>query len=235
MRVLFLVFVTIVTARVTNPQRQLYDLEDEIREKLENLRSTVRGSISAAISSVDNMMRQLFSFRNYAMLSATSAARELFQTFNNQITTLKDLAHAANQNIDVCLENNEPLLTDLYEDVVNILWECLTFADREMSIIQKEANYKIDTLMSEVNMFDFQVDLCAGDFLCMSSLITEIELAMIKIPQKIGLEVEQVNELFNELKVLIQECMDSKLAHITTEGGAIVTKITDCVNNILIV
>ena len=167
------------------------------------------------------------------MSAAEIAIQQEYQAFTTQVTTLKDLAQSAGYNVDICLQINEPLLDQLPQEIIDTLMECLAFANLEVTIIQNDSRYRIDILMNEVNVFDFQLDLCAGDFLCMSPLVEAIELALVNIPQKIGLIVQEAGDLAEDLKVLIKECTDAKVAQFVTEGGIVVSDISDCIDNIM--
>jgi hypothetical protein len=85
--------------------------------------------------------------------------------------------------------------------------------------------------MNDARVFYFHIDSCRGDFLCISPIVTKIELAMIEIPQKIGVEVERAADLYDDLKVSIGQCTDQKAAQFATEGSLILNDIATCVNN----
>ncbi|XP_063908614.1 uncharacterized protein LOC135126520 isoform X2 [Zophobas morio] len=227
MKLLFLFIISSVTFTTANK----YDVEAEITEKLEDLKSTVQGTISVAF--ITNLVKDFTSYRTSMIYSSASALGQQSQTFRNRINNLKMSAQYAGKNIDVCLSTNEPLLNKLANDASTQLNECVIVADSEMAIIEKDTNYRVDTLMNEVHKLEFQLDICANDLLCQASVTTDIETSMLSIPQKIGVEVDQAVILSDELKVQIKPCMDPKVAQYSLEAGAVASEITRCVNNIL--
>jgi hypothetical protein len=208
-----------------------YDLEDEVRDQVEALETTVRSAISSSFRSLDNLVREVYSFRDASITEANLSIQQEYETLDGQLTTIKDLAQAAGQDINICLETNEPLLNQLPDNIIASLRDCLAFANQELTIILNDARYRIDTTMNDARVFYFQIDSCRGDFLCISPIVTKIELAMIEIPQKIGVEVERAADLYDDLKVSIGQCTDQKAAQFATEGSLILNDIATCVNN----
>lgn len=206
---------------------------DEARAEYDDLQYLVRGVILNGFTTINNVVYDIFMYRNNMLEQSRIDFRQERETCSATVETLKGLGESAGVDVTACTDSAQSLLTALTSTLEDRLLECLVFTNVEATVIQNDARYYMDTLMTEVEIFDFQLKVCGEDFLCIEPILTQILEAKITIVQRIGVELDKANDLGEDLKVLIKQCADDKKSQSVAESGNVVSDATDCVNKLL--
>lgn len=209
------------------------DLLDEVREQLVQLRTTMQIRIWNSISELDYQERDFFKHRDNVFQESTVALQQKYESLLGQITASKILAETANINVSSCVDEPEEALFNLQKQITSNFWMCEWDANQESRKIVVETTYNTDILINHVEVFEFQIESCRGNFICIQPILTQIQLAIVTYPLKIDEELESSQNLFDQLKVFITKCDAIELAKITGEGDNIVENAIDCVNRLL--
>lgn len=174
---------------------------------METLKNLMLGEISVHLSEIDNMVTEWGTYRNNMITNAEISLQQLFDMYDSQLTAIKDLAQESGMDITPCLEPYQTTLTDLHKGRSENLPVCSEFSDGEMQGIKESSEYRMNALITEVEYYNYQLDRCQGGLSCISSIITEIDLAMVSMPQKLGVELDRSNNLYINLQRIIQSCV----------------------------
>lgn len=155
------------------------------------------------------------------------------ETIHSQLQTIKDLGHAAGKDISSCLNVREEYLQRLLGRFIEVIVGCTKGLISEAESLVKNGLYIIDININKVHALEQQLERCGEDILCISPLITEIQLSKIRLPQNIKTEVQATQSLLNTLKVSVQSCLNENIAEYTTQAGSILGDIAACVDRII--
>lgn len=155
------------------------------------------------------------------------------ESIHSQLQTLKDLANAAGKDISSCTNVREEYLQQLVARWVNNLIECAQSLVQEAQTLVQNGQYIVDININKVFALEHQLDICGEDILCISPLITEIQLNKIRLPQNIKTEVQATESLLTTLKVSVQSCIDGGVAEYTVQAGEVLGDIAACVDRII--
>jgi hypothetical protein len=229
--VLLLAFIAIqVNSTVLKAPR---DLVDEAERQLEELKSTVQGQIIVAHNDLQTIEVDFLSNSNNILQQAVIAIQQEQSTVDEQITQIKELAHAANEDISSCTDIREELLSRLPAEYNEMLRNCIFGKNREEARVVADAKYIVDVAVNKVHNLEFQFRQCRDDLLCLSPLITEIELDKIRLPQNIRTEVSAAQALLTTLKLSVAQCSDQNVSEYTSDANAILQDIISCADRII--
>lgn len=155
------------------------------------------------------------------------------ETALEQITEIKDLATGAGYDVSSCTNIREQLLNLLPAEYTNKMSKCITETSTEESKIMTDAKYVVDVYYNQVGDLEFQVQQCKGQTLCLTPVLTQIQLDMVRLPQYIRTEVIAVEELLKPLQLLVESCSTTIVTEYVGDATAIVNDIESCVNKIL--
>lgn len=207
-----------------------YDLVDEAKNLIQKLRDLLSGEIMGNSSKLESLFDTLRIYSDNAVAQGKIDLDQLHDLFSSQLMSLKELAEASGRDISVCLKPLQDKVTELYDANIETLPDCSSYGNRQMQEIEDTAIYHMNTLMNEIEYLNYQIDRCQGEFLCISPIVTEIDLAMISIPQKVETEVDKAGILTENLKPLLQSCIKSKVGQLSSWGLSIVNDATeDCI------
>jgi hypothetical protein len=209
------------------------DLVDEAEKQLEELKSTVQGQIIVAHNDLQTIEIDFLSNSNNILQVGTIAIQQEQSTVDGQITQIKELAHAANKDISSCTDIREELLSRLPGEYNEMLRNCIFGKNREEAQIVADAKYIVDVAVNKVHNLEFQFRQCRDDLLCISPLITEIELDKIRLPQNIRTEVNAAQALLTTLKLSVAQCSDQNVSEYTSDANAILQDIISCADRII--
>lgn len=159
--------------------------------------------------------------------------RQERETCSATLETLKELGKSAGVDVASCTDNAQILLTGLTSTLEDNLAKCLIFSNVQAAIIKNDARYYMDTVMTEVRLFDYQLKVCGENFLCIEPILTQILEGKITIPQKIGVEFDRARDLGEDLKVLIKQCVNDEKSQMIAESKNVVSYATSCVNDLI--
>ncbi|XP_044258097.1 uncharacterized protein LOC123007107 [Tribolium madens] len=209
------------------------DLIDDATKQLEELKSIVQGQILVAHSDLQQVQQD---FQTYGANSAESAAVNIQQekdTIDSQLQTIKDLAHSAGKDVSACTDIRETVLDRLPRSYVDEMNRHIAGLISEVGTILSDARYIVDISINKVHSLEHQLEKCKGDILCISPLITEIQMNKIRLPQNIKTEVQAAESLADTLKVSVNDASEQNVAQYTSEASSILGDITACVNRII--
>ncbi|EEZ97906.1 uncharacterized protein LOC103312155 isoform X2 [Tribolium castaneum] len=209
------------------------DLIDEATKQLEELKATVQGQILAAHSELEEIDQD---FQTYGVNTADAALITIQQekeTIDAQLQTVKDLAHSAGKDITSCTNIREDVLNRLPSTYAEQIIKQIGGLIKEVGALLSEARYIVDISINKVHDLEHQLANCKGEILCISPLITEIQLNKIRLPQNIKTEVQAAESLVTTLKVSVNDAGEQNVAQYTSEASAILGDITACVNRII--
>lgn len=209
------------------------DLIDDAKAQVTELRGIVRSSITAGSASVDNNIYDVYMVRDQAMEEARIDFQQERDTLLGELQTLESLGETAGVDVTACTDSEKDRINNLLNTLNDELNKCLAFSNQEVTIIQNDAYYYMSTKMTYVEVFNFQIDYCRGDFLCVSPILERVELAMVEIPEEIGVEANKAGELCDDLKVLVKQCTDDRKSDMVAEGSIYVSDASSCVNKLL--
>lgn len=171
--------------------------------------------------------------RNQAMEEARIDFQQERDTLLGELQTIESLGESGGVDVSLCTEPETNRINDLLNTLNDELNKCLAFSNQEVTIIQNDARYYITTKMTYVEVFNFQIDYCTNDFLCISPILERVELAKVEIPQEIGVEANKAAELCDDLKVLVKQCTDDKKTDMVAEGEVYVSNAKTCADKLL--
>lgn len=186
-----------------------------------------------SLSELDYQERGYLSARNNVYGESSTALQQEYQTLRNELEASKSLASEAGVDATSCINYPEEAIFKLQQQIADNFLMCQYYSNLESTQIRVDATYNTDVLINHVEIFEFQLEFCSGDFICVEPLLSKIELAIVDYPQKIDLELENSQKLYDELKVSIKNCLSEELSRITGEGSSIVNNAVSCVNNLL--
>lgn len=209
------------------------DLFDEAQAEYDDLQSLVSSYIFTGFVAIDSMVYNIFMYRNVWLGDAQIGFQQKSQTSSATLEKLKGLGESAGIDVTLCTESAQTLLTNLTPRLEDGLTECSDFTDNEAVIIQNDARYYIDTVMTEVELLGYQLKVCGNNFLCIEPILTQILEGKVTILHRVGVEFDKAKSLGEDLKILIKQCIYNKETQIIEESENIVDKANDCVNNLL--
>jgi hypothetical protein len=171
---------------------------------------------------------------NNILQQAVIAIQQEQSTVDEQITQIKELAHAANEDISSCTDIREELLSRLPAEYNEMLRNCIFGKNREEARIVADAKYIVDVAVNKVHNLEFQFRQCRDDLLCLSPLITEIELDKIRLPQNIRTEVSAAQALLTTLKLSVAQCSDQNVSEYTSDANAILQERLGTWNSVIL-
>lgn len=204
-----------------------YDIVEDAKNLVQKLRDLLSGELMSNTLKIENLLDDLGSYRDSLMAKAEVDLQQLYDSYALELISLKELAEASGRDISVCLDPLQEKIEELYEANLETLPDCSSYADRQMKDIEESSIYRMNTLMNDIEYLSYQIDRCQGEFACISPIVTEIDLAMLSIPQKLETEVEQASVLTDNLKLLIQSCIKSKVGQLSSWGLSIVNNATE--------
>lgn len=179
------------------------------------------GEISVHLSQIDDMLTEWDTYRDNMITNAEISLQQLFDIYDSQLATIKELAEESGIDISPCLEPYQTNLNNLYKGRSENLPVCSEFSDGEMQGIKESSEYRMNALITEVEYYNYQLDRCQGAFLCISPIITEIDLAKVSMPEKLGVELERSNNLYINLQRIIQSCVRGHIMNMQTGANSI--------------
>ncbi|RZC40988.1 hypothetical protein BDFB_005026 [Asbolus verrucosus] len=205
------------------------DVISEAKEQLEELKRIVQGDILAAHDELNNLLTDFLTFGDNVLKGGELAIQQEHETIIGQLTTIKDLAHSAGKDISVCTDIRENALNTLAGTYSDQLFHCIVGKSRAANKIVEDARYIVDISINKVRELEHQLNSCGEDILCVSPIVTEIQLDMIRLPQNIKTEVNAAGKLLNILKLSVEECANVK--DIAIEANAIVPLLSDLIDD----
>ncbi|EEZ97904.1 uncharacterized protein LOC662108 [Tribolium castaneum] len=209
------------------------DLIDEATRQLEELKQIVHGDILVAHDDLSDAAMAFNIYANTVLKESIVSLQEEAETIHAQLQTIKDLGHAAGKDISTCTKGREPHLLRLPGHYAEAITNCTRGLMGEAGALAKNAKYIVDITINQVHHLEHQLANCKGEILCISPLITEIELGKIRLPQNIKTEVQATQSVLTTLKISSQSCGNDHVAEYTTEATSILGDITACVNRII--
>jgi hypothetical protein len=226
---LLCVFLTVSNAKLVKPR----DLIEEVEQELVELSRIIQSEIFVAHNRLQFARTDFITYDSNVLSTGAIAVQQEAETLVAQLNTIKDLSHAAGQDISSCTNVREEELEDLPGRYIEQMSECIGVVEKEAFGILDDAKYVIDISMNKVHEIEFHLKQCQGDLLCISPLVTEIQLNRVRLPQNIKAEVQAAESTLSTLELSTQACSEDRIAEYTVEGNAILQDITACVDRII--
>ncbi|XP_063909382.1 uncharacterized protein LOC135127018 [Zophobas morio] len=226
---LLCVFLTFVSAEIRQPR----DVADVVKEELEALASIVQGRILVAHDDLNNALTTFKTNSINVASQGTISIQQLQQTIDTQLQQIKDFAHAADVDISACTNIREQTL-NRFPDI--LIGELNTYIDNivaKASSTIDDGTYLVDIVINKVHNLDFQLSQCGGDLLCINSLLTEIELDKVRLPQSIETEVQAVESVLTNLRISVQSNTDWCVSQYISGAFDILRDIQNCANHLV--
>ncbi|EEZ97903.1 hypothetical protein TcasGA2_TC000288 [Tribolium castaneum] len=209
------------------------DLIDEATRQLEELKQIVHGDILVAHNDLSDAAMAFNTYADTILKQSVISIQQEAETIHSQLETIKELGHAAGKDISSCTKVREPFLRRLPGHYTESIVKCTHGLMGEAGGIAKNAKYIVDITINQVHRLEHELANCKGEILCISPLLTEIELGKIRLPQNIKTEVQATQSVLTTLKISAQSCGDDHVAEYTTEATTILGDITACVDRII--
>ncbi|XP_044258092.1 uncharacterized protein LOC123007102 isoform X4 [Tribolium madens] len=209
------------------------DLIDEATRQLEELKQTIHGDILVAHDDISGYVIAFNTYADTSFKQAIVSLQEEAESISSQLQTVKDLGHAAGKDISPCTKVREPFLRGLPGHYASAIRNCSMGLIGEAEAITKNAKYIVDITINQVHRLEHQLANCKGEILCISPLLTDIELNKIRLPQNIKTEVQATQSVLTTLRVSVQSCGNDHIAEYTTEASSILNDIMTCVDRII--
>lgn len=158
------------------------------------------------LSELNYQERGYFSVRNNIYSESSISLQEEYEFLRNEVEVSKSLAAEAEVDVTLCINYPEDALFKLQQQITNNFRMCEYYSKLISTQIRVDATYNTDVLINHVELFEFQLESCRGDFIYIQPLLTKIESAIFDYHQKIDLEMKNSQKLYDELKILIKEC-----------------------------
>lgn len=209
------------------------DIADDALEQLETLKSVVKGEIMAAHDDLNAASADFLNFGENTLQEGKIDIEQEHETVLQQITEVKDLAMGAGYDVSSCTNIREQLLNLLPAEYTDQMSKCISQTSTEESRIMTDARYVVDVYYNRIGDLEFQVKQCKGEILCLSPILTQIQLDVVRLPQYIRTEVIAVEELLKPLQLSVESCSTTKVSEYVGDATAIFQDIQLCVNKIL--
>lgn len=206
---------------------------DDATDQLENLRASVTAAIFQGHMDLENLIIDAKAIRDDRYTDTEVSLDTEYERVYNKLQTIKEYFDNAGANMTICLQWREAVVLELPNRCRNDMNDCLKPLDDEVEVVNTNANYTIDIIVTDVDAYDFQLKQCNGQILCLTSLITDIALAEERIPTKVQQQIDDASEQLDALKVPIGECMDAAAAYMVETGDGVVDYIGECLEDYL--
>ncbi|XP_044258095.1 uncharacterized protein PFB0145c-like [Tribolium madens] len=231
---IFAIVIAFLAYQVNSTEiKSLRNIIDEAEKQLKELKSIVQGNILAAHNNLKSLEYDFLSNSHNVITQGVVLIQQESETINDQIQSIKDLAHAAHKDISFCTDIREELLNRLPAEYGEQLRQCVFHLNREEANFVSEAKYVIDISFNKVHHLEHQFEQCNREILCISPLLTEIQLDKIRLPQNIKTEVSTVESLLTSLKTSATQCSDNFVSQYTSDANSILQVIISCANRII--
>lgn len=198
---------------------------------MEELRSTVKASITTSTDSVAEMVSNSRTTRQNLYTSAEIDLDQEWRDIWLRILKIKELS--VGYNIAVCLQWREDVVLRLPERCRTDMDTCLAPFETLLDGINSDSTAKINVLINEVDPFEEQIGECNESILCLTPLIEEMDLASIEIPQKAAVEVENAKAMVADIDVENINCINAGVAYMVSVGTDCADVIEKCANEIV--
>ncbi|EFA12920.1 hypothetical protein TcasGA2_TC006990 [Tribolium castaneum] len=206
---------------------------DEAKAKLNNLYSLVLGNIQIAENDFSQYYTDLNVYGHNIYDLGKIEIETIYGTVIKEIDQLEDLGHNANVDVSSCTKGQKDVINKFRELFENRVQVCINGKIQEAASLLKGSKYNVDVTMNSVHRLDHDVNVCGDSILCISPILTKINLATISLPQQIKTEVNNARDLLQDLKVMVAECRDNNVADFTSFVTSLVAIIANCVNKII--
>ncbi|RZC40987.1 uncharacterized protein BDFB_005025 [Asbolus verrucosus] len=209
------------------------DLIEQAREQLEQLKDIIQGDISAAHDQLANLKTDFSTNVNVIVSTGTVDIEQEHDLIIGQIDTLEELAHTAGQDVSSCVEVREQVLNRLPGEFIAEMRQCTGDLEKEVARVINDAIYIVDVNINKVHTLENQLDRCGNNILCVTPIVSEIQLDMIRLPQDIKTEVQAAESLVTIVKISAQQCSDVKVSEYASRANSIFADIAACINRII--
>lgn len=209
------------------------DLEDEAEEQMQALKSTVQGQIFSAHNSLSSDLQEFLTSSDDVNKQAIIDLETEHETVTEQVTTLAELAESAGVDATSCVDARQTLIDSLVGEWADSLVTCIGVIDKEASTLYTNAVYIVDVVFNQVNSLEFRLKQCSGQLSCISTIVTTIQLDMVRLPQNIQTEVNAVESLLETLKISINSCASSHITGYIGDVTPVVSDVETCINKLL--
>ncbi|EEZ97907.1 hypothetical protein TcasGA2_TC000292 [Tribolium castaneum] len=230
-RQVFVILVAFLAYQVNSSQ--IRDIIDEAEKQLAELKSIVEGNILLSHVTLKNLEYDFLSNNHNVLTQGVVSIQQESETISAQVQSIKDLAQAANKDISSCTSIREELLKRLPAEYGEQLKECIFHLNREEATFVTESKYIIDISINKVHHLEHQFEQCNREIVCISPLLTEIQMDKIRLPQNIKTQVTAVESLLTSLKVSATQCSDRFVSQYTSDANSILQDIISCANRII--
>lgn len=208
-------------------------MADEAQGQIESLRARVRGEILEAHSNLNSFIIQYQVQKNIVNKLAGLQIFNEHTTVVNQVKSLANLAASAGVDASVCTEPRQEVVDNLANKHYNNLFGCINNVTQKANQLVDDATYQVDIEINTVNRLEFQLNQCNGELLCISTLVTEIELNEIRLPENIKTTVNTVEDLVNSMTGSLNECGNIHVAAFQSECTTNINEIESCIENLI--
>ncbi|KAJ3660541.1 hypothetical protein Zmor_004984 [Zophobas morio] len=226
-----LLLLVLVTSQYA--QTSVYDVVEDAKIELSNLRALVFGHIQVAQDNFAHYYSDIASYSHNIVSLGELSIDQVYAEVAAELTQIKDLALAAGKDISYCTGGREQMIHRLPDELKGRLETCIAAQTDEAKSVLDSSIYLVDTVMTRVQSLEFQLDRCANEPSCVSVLLTQIEKDTTDLPLQIQLQINKAKEMLDELKVIVKECNDNNVADFTAYVTDLVAQIADCANKIL--
>ncbi|XP_018571432.1 uncharacterized protein LOC108911082 [Anoplophora glabripennis] len=156
--------------------------------------------------------------------------------FKRQLDAIKEIAADADVNIDECLAENEEKLLNIPRKFYMYFFRNVSYKVMEGVSYAVDAMRNVQRVKDEITDFEEELADCEGDISstnCLDKLSTKIEEAILSLPNKIRKFVKTGQTLADESRSGIEDYAPTVINNLESEGGAIITMIFECVDNII--
>lgn len=144
---------------------------------------------------------------------------------------LKNLGNRGNIDMTQCLQEDEPYLLALPQNKIDSMETCIAEIITTANNTIDSGKYVVDILYNKIQQFNFQLNMCSdNDLTCVSVVLTEIQKAMVELPQTIKMQVETTSDNVLIEKPSIVSCQNIHVAGYATEANSLITKIASCID-----
>lgn len=200
---------------------------------METLRATVRGEILEAHSNLNSFIIQYQVQKNIVNKLAGLQIFNGQTTIVNQINALVNLAASAGVDASECTEPRQEVVNNLSNKHYDNLFSCINTITQKANQLVDDASYQVDIEINTVDRLEFQLNQCNKELLCISALVTEIQLSEVKLPENIKTKVNTVEDLVNSMTGSLNECGNIHVAAFESESANNIKEIQDCIENLM--
>lgn len=204
---------------------------DEAKYQLDELEKIVVADITVAHNNFETLRDDTVLYAENTFTEGHTLIGTESIKIGGYLELLKNLGNGGNIDMTQCLQEDEPYLEALPQNTINSMESCIAEIIISANNTIDSGKYIVDILYNKIQQFNFQLNMCSdSDLTCFSLVLTEIQKAMVELPQQIKTQVEVTSDNVLIQRPSIVSCQNTHVANYASEANSLITKIGSCID-----